>query len=91
MQPDVMCSKAVKSLGQCPLWVEHAHNFLQALEPLEEIGLHLVDGEADVDGRDGGFERASFHVEIGLDVQFERLEMGVPEDVLDGHRADASL
>ena len=50
MQPDVMCSKAVASIGHGLFWFEHAHNGLQTFEPLEEIGLHLVNWEADVDG-----------------------------------------
>ena len=50
MQPDVMCSRGAASFGQVLFRFEHAHNGLQALQPLEEIRLHFVDGEADVNG-----------------------------------------
>ena len=34
---------------------------------------------------------ATFHFQVSLDVRFERLEVGVPQDVLDGHGGNTGL
>ena len=46
---------------------------------------------ARVHGRGCGFERAAFHLEIGLDVSLERLEVGMAQEILDGDGRHARL
>ena len=64
---------------------------LPALQPLQQVRVPLGGSWGGVDGCAELLEGLSLQLEVGSGVDAEGLEVGVAQDVLDGHRVDARL
>src|SRR5713101_4586879 len=79
------------SSGVARLLTHHNVLKLQLLKPAKDVGLVALDEWTDRDRGRSRFEGTALHLQVSLDIRLECFEVGVPQDVLDGHRGNTCL
>src|SRR5713101_3531672 len=79
------------SSGVARLLTHHNVLKLQLLKPAKDVGLVALDEWTDRDRGRSRFEGTALHLQVSLDIRLECFEVGVPQDVLDGHRGNTGL
>ena len=87
-EPRSLCAS---SSGVARLLSQHNVLKLQLLKPTKDVGLVALNEWTDRDRGRSRFEGTALHLQVSLDIRLECFEVGVTQDVLDGHRGNTGL